>query len=155
MKTFILGRSLPLISLHNLALAHPPSLRSASLYTLSPPFLKVLENMLIAPHVALIQILLMAASCTLLAAPIPLPKPTVTAVPTRETPDDSYPCHRPYRHHGAHISFRSARLHSCCPPAPRWQTAFFAPRGIDNRKSSGGSGAELSFSGIVPRGRYR
>lgn len=155
MKTFILGRSLPWISFHNFARVRSQSLSSASLYTLSPAFLKVLENMLIAPHAALLHILLMITSYTLRAAPIPPPKHTTTAVPIHQTPDDSYPCHRPYRHHGAHISFRSARLHTCCPPAPRWQTTFFTPRGTDNRHISDGSGPELSFSGIVPRGRYR
>lgn len=80
--------------------------------------------------------MLLLAPLTGLAAPL-RPTNSLSHVLPREDPCPRPPtCHRRWRHHGAHLTFRLARVHTCCPICDtRYQPSTAANQNYNDDKS--------------------
>lgn len=99
--------------------------------------------------------MLLLVPLTGLAAPLH-PTNTLQHVLTREDPCPSHTCcHRRWRHHGAHLTFRLARLHTCCPSCDSPSQPFVAAKRVyhddesferaDEDMSASGSRRRIAF----------
>ena len=98
-------------------------------------------------------ILLFLAPLQCVAAPIDKSPSLYHVIEPTSTADSSPPCYRRWRHYGSHLTFRLARLHTCCS-SPEQQHSFVAER-IHPLHHPGHKPIFYSSStwSVVPRGR--